>query len=60
MLSFPGCFFDGRAFENGDKFNLSTSPCVQCVCQVRTKRSFYLKNDRIASYSIYIYVYAIL
>ena len=32
---FTGCFFDGRQFENGAKFNLSSDTCVQCVCKVK-------------------------
>ncbi|XP_060564132.1 BMP-binding endothelial regulator protein-like [Ruditapes philippinarum] len=31
--SCKGCYFDGRKFSNGDKFNLSTDPCVHCSCQ---------------------------
>ncbi|XP_052814283.1 BMP-binding endothelial regulator protein-like [Mya arenaria] len=31
--SCQGCYFDGRRFADGDRFNLTTDSCVQCSCK---------------------------
>ncbi|KAH3751568.1 BMP-binding endothelial regulator protein-like [Dreissena polymorpha] len=31
--SCQGCYFDGRHFREGERFNLSTDMCVQCACE---------------------------